>query len=96
VLVSAQAAAAWDGDEPDYERQWPACTGKWIDRTCALLWDTPPCCHVPRLGHGHANGGGEYEGSAHPYSSQGDVTADAAVDGKLMGYWLGKDFYCRK
>ena len=96
VVVSAQAAAAWDGGEPDYERQWPACTGKCINRACALLWDSPRCCYVARGGHRYDDGRSEYEGSARPYSTVGAVAADAAVDGKTMGYWMGKDFYCRK
>jgi hypothetical protein len=51
---------------------------------------------VARKGHGYDDSGSEYDGSAHPYNSEGGVAADAAADGKLMGYWLRKDFYCRK
>jgi hypothetical protein len=50
---------------------------------------------VANRGHGYDNYEGDYEGSAHPYTSPGEVADAAAVDSKLMGYWLGKDFYCR-
>jgi hypothetical protein len=86
--VSADAAAAWGGDEPDYHREWPECRGRCTDRACALLFTSPRCCYVARRHYNDA----EHRAAATPYTSQLEVVGDGA----LMGYWANNDFYCRK
>jgi len=98
MQVPAQTAAAWGGDGPDYARKWPECTGRCINGVCALLWNSPRCCYVSRRHHHYDDFNDGNDGpSAYPYKNKPEPEEegdDAIGDGKLMGYWLDKDFYC--
>jgi hypothetical protein len=47
--VTASLAATSSTSDREGSR-WPACEGKCIDGMCALRWDHPTCCQVPRPG----------------------------------------------
>jgi len=98
MQVPTQTAAAWGGDKPDFARKWPECKGRCINGMCALLWDRPRCCYVSRRHHHYDASDDDNEGpAAYPYKNipEPEEQGHGAIgDGKLMGYWLNKEFYC--
>jgi len=94
VSVSATEAAAWVSGKPSYETEWPECAGRCYDGVCALRYDHPACCFVPRDGqsarHGHHDHGrdrrddNDDDDNVQSYS---DMKADTSG----LGHWRSKE-----